>query len=144
MNHRPMVFWTPISMESVADSHRGDALMNRHRVGHRFYLQTLYELPPVECVAMRHCSMVFCTPISMESFADSHRGVVLLNRRQVGHQFHAQSLCGLSLIECVAMSRCPMVFGHQFFYGVLRGQPSWRCSVEPTPRRQSVSCTTSR
>ena len=44
LNHRPMVFWTPISMESVADSHRGDGLMNRHRVGHHFYARSLCEL----------------------------------------------------------------------------------------------------
>ena len=48
LNHRPMVFWTPNSVESLVDSHRGDALMNRHRVGHHFYARSINELPLME------------------------------------------------------------------------------------------------
>ena len=103
-----MVFRPPISIESVMDSHRGDEMTNRHRVGHHIYLQSLCELLLMEFVASSHCPMVFRTPISMKSLADSHRGGGLTNRHRVGHRFYFQPLSELLLMEFMALSHCPL------------------------------------
>ena len=97
-------------MESIADSRRGDELMNRHRVGHHFYLQSLYELLLLEFVASSHCPMVLRTPISMESIADSQCGDGLMYRHRVGHYFYVQSLIELVLFVGVCCGRVSVRF----------------------------------
>ena len=78
-----MVFRTADSMGSIVNSHRGDELTNRHRVGPHFYFQPLSELLLKEFMALSHCPLSLRTSTYVEFYVDSNRGAEPQNLCQV-------------------------------------------------------------